>query len=240
MTPHNRANIGEIAKTFLLPGDPLRAKFCAENFMDNPKLVTDIRNVLGYTGTYKGIPVSVMASGMGAPSAGIYSYELFTHYDVDNILRIGTCGGLQKDIVPGTLILSMACSTDSNWTNQYGINGTLAPCADYGLLSAAVDNLKKTNISYRCGMTFSSDLFSTYNAAGLGVYEKLTSLGCLCSDMETIAVYCNAMYTHKKALAILTMTDNCITGEHVEDSKRMECTANMIKIALETAVSITK
>ncbi|MBQ0070505.1 MAG: purine-nucleoside phosphorylase, partial [Spirochaetales bacterium] len=138
-TPHNRAKKGEFAKTVLFPGDPLRAKYCAENFFENPRLVTDVRNVLGYTGTYKGVPVSVMSSGMGGPSAGIYSYELFTEYDVDNIIRIGTSGGLQKDIPVGALILAMTCSTDQNWAMQYNLHGTLAPCADYRLFSTAAD-----------------------------------------------------------------------------------------------------
>ena len=124
MTPHNRASIGEIAKSVLLPGDPLRAEFAAENFLEDAHLVTDVRNVLGYTGFYKGIPVTVMASGMGGPSAGIYSYELFTHYDVDRIIRIGTSGGLQGDIKVGSLILAMSASTDSGWAHQYDLKGT--------------------------------------------------------------------------------------------------------------------
>ncbi len=238
MTPHNRGNLGDFAETVLMPGDPIRAKFCADNFLDDAHLVTDVRNVLGYTGKYKGVPVSVMACGMGAPSCGIYSYELFTEYNVENIIRIGTSGGLQADIPVGCLILSQCCSTDSAYPRQYNIPGTLAPCADSFLLEKALCEVRKMNIPFRCGMTLSSDYFSTYNASGDSYYEPFIKMGALASDMETIALYCNAMYTHKKALSILTMTDNCITGESFKDSERMQGNSNMIKLALETAVAI--
>ena len=238
MTPHIKAAKGQIAKTVLLPGDPLRAKYCAENFMSNAQLITDARNVLGYTGTYKDEPVTVLASGMGAASAGIYSYELFTEYDVDNIIRIGTSGGLQKDIPVGALIFSMCCSTDSNWASQYRLNGTLAPCADYHLLEEGVKIAREMSLPHLCGMTFSSDQFSSYSADH-GKYIEFAKMGALANDMETIAVYCNAMYTHKKALAILTMTDNCITGESLKDEERMPCNANMIKVALELSYRLS-
>lgn len=236
MTPHNKGNKGDFAKTVLLPGDPLRAKYVAEKFLDNARLVTDVRNVLGYTGTYKGVEVSVMSCGMGAPSAGIYTYELFTEYDVDNIIRIGTSGGLQADIPVGCLILSMACSTDSNYAKQYNLEGTLAPTADYSLLSTAVECVKELKYPYRCGMTVSSDYFSSYSACGEQHYNKFAQMGALATDMETIALYCNAMYTHKRALSILTMTDNCVTGESFKDNERMKGNERMIRLALETAV----
>ncbi len=239
MTPHIKAEKDQIAKTVLLPGDPLRAKYCAENFMFNAQLVTDARNVLGYTGTFKGEPVTVLASGMGAASAGIYSYELFTEYDVDNIIRIGTSGGLQKDIPVGALIFSMCCSTDSNWTSQYKLNGTLAPCANYHMLEEGVKIAREMEIPYLCGMTFSSDQFSSYSADH-DKYMEFARMGALANDMETIAVYCNAMYTHKNALAILTMTDNCITGESLRDEERMPSNANMIKVALELSYRLAK
>lgn len=234
-TPHNRAKKGEFAKTVLFPGDPLRAKFCAENFFDNPRLVTDVRNVLGYTGTYKGVPVSVMSSGMGGPSAGIYSHELFTEYDVDNIIRIGTSGGLQADIPVGALVLAMTCSTDQNWASQYGLYGTLAPCADWRLLSTAIEAVKEMDVPYRCGMIFSSDYFSSYQATGPERWQGFARMGALAQDMETMAVYCNAMYTGKRALSIVTMTDNLITGESFRDEERMVGNSNMIRLALETA-----
>ncbi len=239
MTPHNRASASDFAKTVLMPGDPLRAKYCAENFMENSRLVTDVRNVLGYTGTYKGVPVSVMSCGMGAPSAGIYSYELYTEYGVESIIRIGTSGGLQKDLPLGCLIFSMCCSTDSSWADQYNLPGTLAPCADSSLLFEAIDCAKELGVDYRCGMTLSSDLFSTYSARE-SEYKKWTDMGALASDMETIALYCNAMYTHKRALSILTMTDNCITGESFKNEDRMQANDNMIKVGLETAYRLSK
>jgi len=240
MTPHNKGNKGDFAKTVLMPGDPLRAEYVAKNFLENAKKITDVRNVLGFTGYYKGVEVSVMSCGMGAPSAGIYSYELFTEYDVENIIRIGTSGGLQADIPVGCLILSMACSTDSNYPSQYQLEGSLAPVADYSLLSTAVDCVKEMNVPYRCGMTFSSDFFSTYTACGKEHYDKFARMGALATDMETIALYCNAMYTHKKALSILTMTDNCVTGESFKDEDRMKGNDNMIRLALETAVKLAK
>lgn len=240
MTPHNSGNKGDFAKTVLLPGDPKRAEYIAQNFLENAVKITEVRNVLGYTGTYKGVRVSVMSCGMGAPSAGIYTYELFTEYDVDNIIRIGTSGGLQADIPVGCLILSMACSTDSNYAKQYGLDGTLAPVADYSLLKTAESCVKELGFDYRVGMTFSSDYFSTYTACGKEHYDKFAEMGALATDMETIALYCNAMYTHKKALSILTMTDNCVTGESFKDEERMQGNNNMIKLALETAVKLAK
>ena len=235
MTPHNRAKVGEIANTVLMPGDPNRAKFCAENYFDSPRLVTDVRGILGYTGTYKGMPISVMASGMGAASIGIYSYELFTHYDVDSIIRIGTSGGLQDYLKPGDLVLAMTCSTDHSWASQYNLKGTLAPCVDYTLFKTAVECLERGKRDYYCGMVFSSEYFSSYNALGPDEWKSFASMGALVQDMETHALYCNAMYTKKRALSILTMTDNVVTGESFKDEERMEGNRPMIELALETA-----
>ena len=238
MTPHNRAEKGDFAKTVLFPGDPLRAKFCAENYFEKPRLITDVRNVLGYSGYYKGMPISVMSSGMGGASAGIYSYELFTYYDVDNIIRIGTSGGLQKEIPVGALILALTCSTDQAWANQYNLHGTLAPCVSFPLFEKALECVKKMNTPYYCGMVFSSDYFSTYNALGPDEWKSFASLGALAQDMETMALQCNAMYTHKNALSILTMTDNCVTGESFKNEERMEGNRKMIELALETAYEV--
>ena len=236
MTPHNRAKVGEIAKTVLMPGDPNRAKFCAENYFENPRLVTDVRGILGYTGTYKGMPISVMASGMGAASIGIYSYELFTHYSVDAIIRIGTSGGLQPYLPVGALVLALTCSTDHSWASQYNLKGTLAPCVDYPLLENAVECAKRDNRDYWCGMVFSSEYFSSYNALGTDEWKSFAAMGALVQDMETHALYCNAMYTKKRALSILTMTDNVVTGESFKDEERMEGNRAMIELALETAL----
>ncbi len=234
MTPHNRAEKNQIAKNVLLPGDPLRAKFAAERFLDGAELVTDVRNVLGYTGTYKGVPVTVMASGMGGPSAGIYSYELYKFYDVDRIIRIGTSGGLQRELEVGELIFALTSSTDTGWAHQYDLKGTLSPSPDFETLEAALQSVKALGYEYTAGMIFSSDCFSSYNALGSDSWKKWASLGALAQDMETYALYSTAQYLKKKALSILTMTDNCVTGESFKDEERMEGNGKMIKVALET------
>lgn len=238
MTAHNRAQKGDFASTVLFPGDPLRAKFCAENYFEKPRLVTDVRNVLGYSGFYKGMAISVMSSGMGGPSAGIYSYELFTYYDVDNIIRIGTSGGLQDYINVGDLVIPLSCSTDSSWAKQYSLNGTFAPSCDFSLLRKAIETLEEKGYPFHAGMVFSSDYFSSYNALGEKVWTGYSSLGALAQDMETMALYSNAAYTHKRALSILTMTDNLVTGESFKNKERMEGNRRMIEAALETAYKV--
>ncbi len=238
MTPHNRAGKGDFAKTVLMPGDPMRARFCAENYFDEPRLITDVRNVLGYSGFYRGMPISVMSSGMGGPSAGIYSYELFTHYDVDNIIRIGTSAGLQENIQVGDLVFALTCSTDGAWAKQYNLKGTLAPCVDFGLLENALEAVREKGFPFHAGMIFSSDYFSSYNALGENEWKSFAAMGALAQDMETMALYCNAMYTHKKALSILTMTDNVVTGKSFRDEDRMEGNRRMIEVALETAYKV--
>lgn len=238
MTPHNRAQLGDFASTVLMPGDPLRAKFCAENYFDEPRLITDVRNVLGYSGFYKGMPISVMSSGMGGPSAGIYSYELFTHYDVDNIIRIGTSAGLKHYIDVGSLIFPLTCSTDSAWAEQYNLKGTFSPCVDFSLLEKAVSSARENNIPFYSGMVFSSDYFSSYNALGEDEWKSFAEMGAIAQDMETMALYSTAMYTHKKALSILTMTDNVVTGKSFKDEERMEGNRKMILVALETALKV--
>lgn len=240
MTPHNRANKGDFAKTVLMPGDPIRAKFCAENYFDEPRLVTDVRNVLGYSGYYKGMPISVMSSGMGGPSAGIYSYELFTHYGVDNIIRIGTSAGLKAYIDVGSLIFPLTCSTDSAWAKQYNLKGTFSPCVDFSLLEKAVSTARENGFPFYAGMVFSSDYFSSYNALGEDEWKSFASMGAIAQDMETMALYSTAMYTHKKALSILTMTDNVVTGKSFRDEDRMEGNRRMILVALETALKVYK
>lgn len=234
MTPHNRADKREIAKNVLMPGDPLRARFAAENFLDNAKLVTDIRNVLGYTGYYHGIPVTVMASGMGGASAGIYSYELFKLYDADRIIRIGTAGGLKSSLKVGELIFPLTASTDSGWAFQYNLKGTFSPAPDFETLQRAIESAQSMNLDYSAGMVLSSDCFSQYNALGPDSWKSWAEMGAIAQDMETYALYSNAMYLGKKALSILTMTDNCVTGESFRDEDRMNGNINMIKVALET------
>ena len=166
-TPHNSAVKGDFAKTVLMPGDPLRAKFIAETFLDEPRLVNNVRGVQGYTGTYKGVPVSVMASGMGMPSIGIYSYELFTQYDVDNIIRVGSAGAIQKELKLGSIVAGMGACTNSNYAAQYGLGGTFAPIADFALLSAAVQSAKELGIEMPVGNLYSSDTFYDASASSL-------------------------------------------------------------------------
>lgn len=242
-TPHNSALKGAIAETVLLPGDPVRAKYIAENFLKNAEQVTDVRNVLGFTGNYEGKAVSVMASGMGSPSAGIYSYELFSFYDVKNIIRIGTAGGLSEEIAVGDVVFALSASTDSNYAYQYDLHGTYSPCVSFPLLQSAVSAAQEMQTEKKCapfhaGAVFSSDLFSDYNALGAEkTWKRWARMGCLVQDMETYALYCNAAFLKKNALSILTMTDSCISGEGLKDSQRMSALHSMIEIALRAAIA---
>ena len=203
-TPHISAPEGAFAKTVLMPGDPLRAQFIAENFLANPKLVTSVRNVLGYTGSYKGIEVSVMASGMGMPSIGIYSYELFNFFGVENIIRIGSAGGLAEDVALRDVIIGMGACTNSAYQDQYKLNGNYAPIASYELLERAVNEAKELGVRYKVGNLLSSDIF--YHADpefNQGWYK----MGVLGVEMEAAALYCNAARAGKKALCICTVSD---------------------------------
>ena len=233
-TPHNSAKKGNFAKTVLMPGDPLRAKFIAETFLDEPKLVNNVRGVQGYTGTYKGVPVSVMASGMGMPSIGIYSYELFTQYDVESIIRVGSAGALQKDLKLGDVVAGMGACTNSNYAAQYGLGGTFAPIADFDLLMAAVESAKELGVKMPVGNLYSSDTF--YDAAGRNM--RFQKMGVMAVEMEAAALYCNAAYTGKRALAICSISDNLVTGEELPPADRQNTFTNMMKIALEVAVKM--
>ena len=233
-TPHNSAKKGDFAKTVLMPGDPLRAKFIAETFLDEPKLVNNVRGVQGYTGTYKGVPVSVMASGMGMPSIGIYSYELFTQYDVESIIRVGSAGALQKDLKLGDVVAGMGACTNSNYAAQYGLGGTFAPIADFDLLMAAVESAKELGVKMPVGNLYSSDTF--YDAAGRNM--RFQKMGVMAVEMEAAALYCNAAYTGKRALAICSISDNLVTGEELSPADRQTTFTNMMKIALEVAVKM--
>lgn len=237
MTPHNRAAKGEIAKRVLLPGDPNRAAWVAKNFLEESQEVTNVRGMLGFTGLYKGEKISVMGSGMGGPSAGIYSYELFTTYEVEAIIRIGTCGGFQPYIEVGDLIFALSASTDSNWAHQYNLKGSYSPVVDYPLLEKAVEVARERQTPYHCGGVFSSDLFSDYNALGPNSWQAWAKMGVLAQDMESYALYATAAYLEKRALSILTMTDSCLTGLGLPDDKRMSALAPMVEIALEVAYS---
>ena len=235
-TPHNSAQKGDFAKTVLMPGDPLRAQFVAETFLENARLVNNVRGIQGYTGTYKGVPVSVMASGMGMPSMGIYSYELFTEYDVDNIIRIGSAGALSTELKLRDIVAGIAACTDSNYPAQYGLHGTFAPVASYELLTAAVDAAKKLGVAVHVGSLFSSDKF--YDASNSTL--DWAKMGVLAAEMETAALYCNAAYTHKRALALCSITDSLVTHEQLPHEERRTTLVNMIRIALETAVRLAE
>ena len=237
MTPHNRAAKEKIAKQVLLPGDPNRAAWVAENFLEESHEVTNVRGMLGFTGLYKGKPVTVMGSGMGGPSAGIYSYELFSAYEVEAIIRIGTCGGFQSQVEVGDLIFALSASTDSNWAHQYNLKGSYSPTVDYPLLERAVEVAKERQIPYHCGGVFSSDLFSDYNALGADSWQEWAKMGLLAQDMESYALYSTAAYLGKRALSILTMTDSCLTGLGLLDDQRVSALRPMVEIALEVAYS---
>ena len=233
-TPHNSAVKGDFAKTVLMPGDPLRAKFIAETFLDEPRLVNNVRGVQGYTGAYKGVPVSVMASGMGMPSIGIYSYELFTQYDVDNIIRVGSAGAIRADLKLGSIVAGMGACTNSNYAAQYGLNGTFAPIADFALLSAAVESAKELGLAMPVGNLYSSDTF--YDASGSSL--KWAEMGVLAIEMEAAALYCNAAYTKKRGLSICSISDNIVTGEELSPEARQTGFTDMMRVALETAVKM--
>ncbi|MFA6505994.1 MAG: purine-nucleoside phosphorylase [Treponemataceae bacterium] len=234
-TAHNAALPGDIASTVLMPGDPLRAKHIADNYLENVKQFNQVRGMLGFTGTYKGKRISIMASGMGAPSMGIYSYELFSHYGVDRIVRIGTCGGFLSEIEVGDLVIAMSASTDSAYASQYDLGGVFAPCADYGLLEAAVSNARKFAVRHWVGNIFSSDVFSLYSARGEDGWKKWARMGCAATDMECYALYCNAAYLGKKALTLLTCSDSNVTRKEMSPAERQTALTNMFKVALEFA-----
>ena len=234
-TPHNSAEKGAFAKTVLMPGDPLRAKLIAETFLEDAKLVNNVRGIHGYTGTYKGVPVSVMASGMGIPSIGIYSYELFTQYDVDNIIRIGSAGAISPDLKLRDVVAAMGACTNSNYAVQYRLPGTFAPICSYELLSYATEAAKEIGVRMPVGNLFSSDTFYDASASTM----EWAKMGCMAVEMEAAALYCNAAYTHKRALAICSISDSLVTGEALNAEERQNSFTNMMKIALEIAVKAT-
>ncbi len=237
-TPHNTAEKGAFAKTVLMPGDPLRAKFIAENFLNAPVLVNDVRGIQGYTGTYHGIPVSVMASGMGAPSMGIYSYELYHMYDVENIIRIGSAGAISEDLQLRDMVAGIAVHTNSNFASQYQMPGTIAPVADYTLLSTAVETAKELGISLHVGTLFSSDTF--YDAFKKENTLKWGKMGALAVEMESIGLYLTAQYAGKRALTLVTVSDHLVTEESTSAEERQNSFTQMMQVALETAVKMEK
>lgn len=235
-TPHNEAVKGDFAKTVLMPGDPLRAKFIAETFLENARLVNNVRGVQGYTGTYRGTPVSVMASGMGMPSIGIYSRELFHFYDVDNIIRVGSAGAISPRLKLRDVVMGQASCTDSRYAHQFGLSGQFAPIADFELLETAVEAARRLGAAPVVGNLLSSDVF--YNKAGDTL--KWGDMGVLAIEMESAALYLNAAEAGKRALAICTVSDSLVTGEALPPADRQTGFTQMMEIALETAVEMAR
>ena len=233
-TPHNSAAKGEIAKTVLMPGDPLRAQFIAENFLTDAKLVNNVRGIHGYTGTYQGVPVSVMASGMGMPSMGIYSHELFAFYDVENIIRIGSAGAMTDKLHLRDIVAGMSAYTNSNYGASFGFSGHLAPCCSYELLTKAVEAGKALGQPIVPGPIFSSDCFYEQGCDETSS-SLLAKLGVLCVEMEAAALYLNAAAAGKNALALLTISDSLVTGEALPAEDRQNTFTKMMEIALTIA-----
>ncbi len=229
-TAHNAAVKGDIAKKVLMPGDPLRAKFIAETYLENVREFNSIRGMFGYTGTYKGQEVSVMGSGMGMPSIGIYSYELYNFYDVDAIIRVGSAGAFADDVKLKDIVIAMGACTNSNYVDQYNLPGNYAPIADFDLLRKAVLAAEAKGSSVKVGNVLSSDTFynddPTFN-------DRWKRMHVLCVEMEAAALYMNAVRAGKKALAILTISDHIYTQEELSAEERQIGFGEMIEIALE-------
>ena len=238
-TPHISAKPGDFGKTVLMPGDPLRSRFIAENFLENPVLVNNVRGVQGYTGTYKGVKVSVMASGMGMPAIGIYSHELFNGYGVENIIRVGSAGAIQEDINLYDIVLAQGACTDSSWAKQHHLPAAFAPIGDFRLLCAAAKHCEAHNAVYHVGNVNSSDSFYVEDE---GVPEALTALynlkkmGVMALEMEAAALYMNAARYGKRALCICTISDHVLTGAETTAAERETAFTTMMKVALDVAV----
>lgn len=235
MTAHiYAAQKGEIAESILLPGDPLRAKFIAENFLDSPKCYNEIRGMLGYTGTYKGVPVSVQGTGMGMPSMGIYSWELIKDYGVQNLIRVGSAGSFSQKVKIRDIVFGVAASTDSNYVHTFGINGTYAPCADFDLLLKAKACADKLEIPVHAGNIVSCDVFYEQQEDW---WQRWAQMGVMAVEMEAAALYMNAAYLGARALCIVTISDHFITSEQSTSEEREKTFTDMMKIALETATA---
>ena len=232
-TPHNTAEKGDFAKTVLMPGDPLRAKYIAEHYIENPKLVNNVRGVQGYTGTYKGVPVSVMASGMGMPSMAIYSYELFNFYDVENILRVGSAGAVSMELKVRDIVLGQGACTSSSMQDNFGVNGHFAPLGSWDLLKCAADICEERKLRYKAGNLISSDIFYNDDPS---FNQPFVNLGALAVEMEAAALYMNAARAGKRALAICTISDHILTGEATSAEERQNTFNEMMELALEVAV----
>lgn len=235
MTAHiYAAKKGEIAESILLPGDPLRAKFIAENFLESPRCFNEIRGMLGYTGTYKGVPVSVQGSGMGMPSMGIYSWELIKEYGVQQLVRIGSAGSFQESVKIRDIVLGVSTSTDSNYVHTFDLYGSYAPTADFDLLMRAKNTADKLGISIHAGNILSSDVFYELKE---GWWQKWAKMNCLAVEMEAAALYMNAAYLGAKALCMVTISDHFITEEQSTAEEREKSFTDMMTLALETVTT---
>lgn len=235
-TPHNSAQKGDFAKTVLMPGDPLRAKFIAETFLTDARLVNNVRGIQGYTGTYQGVPVSVMASGMGIPSIGIYSNELYSQYGVENIMRIGSAGAISDKLKLRDVVAASGACTNSNFAHQYELPGTFAPVADFTLLETAVKVARSMGVEMPVGNVLSSDTFYDASASTM----KWAKMGVLAVEMEAAALYMTAAYLGKRALAICSISDSIVTGEELSAQDRQNTFTTMMEIALKTAVEMDR
>ena len=235
MSTHiNAANKGDIAESVLLPGDPLRAKYIAENFLDNAVCYTDIRNMYGFTGTYRGVPVSVQGTGMGMPSMGIYSWELITEYGAQNLIRIGTAGSFHEDIKIKDVVLGIAASTDSNYQHAFNIPGNFAPNASWELLKKAMEVNKDLGLSVTAGNIVSCDVFYETEPDW---WKKWAKMGVMAVEMEAAALYMNAAYNGVNALAMMTITDHFVTGEKATTEERTTANDDMVRLALGIATA---
>ena len=242
-TPHNSAAPGAFAKTVLMPGDPLRSQFIAETFLENPVLVNNVRGVQGHTGTYKGVKVSVMASGMGMPAIGIYSHELFNFFDVENIIRVGSAGAIQENIHLYDLVLAQGACTDSNFLHQYHIDGTFAPIASYEMLRRAVASCEQVGATYHVGNVLSTDNFYNDDEGMPEVLQTVPAwikMGVMACEMEAAGLYMTAARWKKNALCICTISDHMLTGEALPAEERQTSFTQMMEVALETAVKLEK
>ncbi|MDO5541131.1 MAG: purine-nucleoside phosphorylase [Eubacteriales bacterium] len=233
-TPHNAARMGDIAETILLPGDPLRAKVIAETFLEDAVQFNSVRNMFGYTGTYKGKKVSVMGTGMGMPSIGIYSHELIHFYEVKNLIRVGSCGATSEKTKLGDIIMAQGACTDSNYAHQYQLPGTMSAIADYKLLKTAQETAEKEGFPYCVGNVLSADVFYTETPE----WKSWAKMGVLGIEMESYALYCEAARAGVRALGIFTVSDSVVTGEATSAEERQNKFTNMMKVALETAIAI--
>lgn len=233
-TPHINATPEDFGKTVLMPGDPKRSAYIAKTFFENARLVNDVRGVQGYTGFYKGTKVSVMASGMGMPSMGLYAYELYNFFGIDNIIRIGSAGTIDKNVNVRDLVFAMAASTNSAFADQYGLPGVYAPCADFGLLCAAVEEGRKLGAVCHVGNILSADTY--YDDDPDVLLKKWHKMGIMAVEMEAAALYMTAARAGKKALALCTVSNSILTGEEMPVEERESALNQMIETALNTAV----